>query len=195
MPLMMPPGHVAITWGVASVIQKNNPNLANLDYRLLGLCALAPDVIDKPLAILVFTQAQTSQLVAHSLLVSVCLLVAALIRWHRAIPYVIAFSAHLLADRMWNHTESFWWPLYGWNVFWQFKPMNTPETMVAVYWDIITRYPQVWVIELIAIFYLLTFIYRHQLYLWSRLKMFCLTGQLQNSVSSKTGIKYVTHKM
>jgi hypothetical protein len=181
---MMPPGHVAITWGVARVIQQNNPKLAYLDYRLLGLCALAPDIIDKPLAVLVFTEAHTSQLVAHSLLLSVVIMVAALLWQQRAIPYVLAFSAHLIADRMWNHTESFWWPLFGWNVFWEFKPMNTPQAMVAVYWDIVTRYPQVWVVEILALVVLLWFVVTNRLYLRPNLIAFLRTGRVAVSGTS-----------
>ncbi len=51
---MMPPGHIATTWGVAALTQQHNPQLACLDYRLLAICALLPDLIDKPLAILIF---------------------------------------------------------------------------------------------------------------------------------------------
>jgi hypothetical protein len=185
---MMPPGHVAVTWGIANAIQNNNPKLAHLDYRLLAVCALLPDFIDKPLAILVFTQAETSQLIAHSLLFNAILLMGALLYWRRALPYILAFNAHLVLDRMWRHTESFWWPLFGWNVFWQFKPMNTPETMFNVYIDIITRYPEVWVIELMALAILTWFIVRHRLYRWRCLKCFVLTGQV-GILASKTGAK------
>lgn len=175
---MMPPGHVVTTWGVAAILQQNNPRLARLDYRLLAACALLPDFIDKPLAILVFTEAHTSQLMAHSLLFNIVLLLGALLWWRPALPYVLAFNAHLVLDRMWNHTESFWWPIFGWNTFWQFKFMNTPEAMASVYWDILTRYPQVWVVELIAVIVLVWFLYRHQLYYWPVLRFFIFTGQL-----------------
>ncbi len=63
---MMPPGHVATIWGVATLLKENNPKLANLDYRLLAICALLPDFIDKSLAILVFTEAHTSQRIVDS---------------------------------------------------------------------------------------------------------------------------------
>ena len=175
---MMPPGHVAVTWGVASLLQQNNAQLARLDYRLLAVCALLPDLIDKPLAILVFKEAQTSQLIGHSLLTSLVLIIAALLLWPKALPYMLAFSAHLIADRMWNHAESFWWPLFGWNTFWTFRPMNTPETMISVYLDIVTRYPQVWVIEIAALLFLLWFVIRHGLYAWPRLIGFLRSGQL-----------------
>jgi hypothetical protein len=65
---MMPPGHIAATWGVAALLQQNNPRLARLDYRLLAFSALLPDMLDKPLAVLVFTDTHTTQFIAHSLL-------------------------------------------------------------------------------------------------------------------------------
>jgi len=176
---MMPPGHVAATWGVATLLQQSNSRLARLDYRLLAISALLPDLIDKPLAILVFTSAQSSQLIAHSLLPNLLLLIVTLLWRRRALPYVLAFNAHLLADRMWNHTESFWWPLFGWDVFWRYKPMNSAETMLNVYLDIVTRYPQVWVVEIIALIFLLWFVFRQQLYRWSVLKRFLLTGRIR----------------
>ena len=191
---MMPPGHVALTWGIAQLAQQNNHRLAALDYRLLALCALAPDLIDKPLAVWVFTEAHTSQLVAHSLLLHGLLLVATLLWRPSALPYVLAFNSHLLADRMWNHTESFWWPLFGWEVFWQFKPMNTPEAMLSVYWDIVTRYPQVWVVELMAVLYFLWLAYHHRLYLWPRLKPFLIYGQLRSIFPAKTDLQFVKRK-
>ena len=175
---MMPPGHLAVTWGLGRLFQKNDPDLAKLDYRLLALNSMGPDIIDKPLALFVFTKAETSQLVAHSLLFNAILLSLILLFRPKALPYVLAFVFHLVADRMWRHTESFWWPLFGWTKFWDFKPMNTPESMLKIYIDIITRYPQVYIIEIIAIIYLLWFGYRHRLYGWPSLKQFFLTGHI-----------------
>ena len=106
------------------------------------------------------------------------LFLAALLLWPKVLPYMLAFNLHVAADRMWNHTESFWWPWFGWDVFWAFKPMNTPETMINVYLDIVTRYPQVWVVELIALAFLIGFGLRFQLYRWDRLRTFVMTGQV-----------------
>ncbi len=173
---MMPPGHVAVTWGVSRLLQENNPRLARLDYRLLALSAVGADLIDKPLALFVFPESQASQLIAHSLPVNLLLVVIGLLLWRSALPYILAFAGHVILDRMWNHTESFWWPFFGWDTFWAFKPMNTPEVMFNVYLDIITRYPQVWVVEVIALLYLARFVYKQRLYQWDRVKRFWLTG-------------------
>jgi hypothetical protein len=172
----MPPGHVAATWAVASLLQKNHIRLAQLDYRLLALSALGPDLLDKPLAIFLFTESHSSQNVGHSLTFHVVLLFLALLWWRKALPYILAVNGHLVADRMWYHTETFWWPVYGWDVFWHYKPMNTPGEMLNVYLDIITRYPQVWVIEIIAIGWLLQLLFNKRLYRRPVFKSFLRSG-------------------
>lgn len=182
---MMPPGHIATTWGVAALLQQYNPRLARLDYRLLAFSALLPDVLDKPLAVLVFTNTQTTQLIAHSLLFHLALLVLALLFWRKALPYVLACNAHLLADYMWEHIQTFWWPLYGWSVFWQYKPMNTPAEMLHVYLDIVRRYPHVWVVEIFAGGVLCWLAYRFGVYRWPVLKHFIMTGRLGDESPSK----------
>ena len=170
---MMPPGHVAVTLGVATL----HPTY-KLDYRLLVVAALLPDLIDKPLALFVFTASDSAQNISHALLPNLVIFLAALLWRPGWLPYVLAFNAHLLLDRMWHHTETFWWPIFGWTTFWAFKPMNTPETMLAVYLDILTRYPQVWVIEFLALVYLTWFVIRHKLYSLAVMKKLIFSGQL-----------------
>lgn len=177
---MMPPGHIAATWGVAALYQQNNPRLAGLDYRLLALSAMLPDFLDKPLALLIFTHSNSTQNIAHSFLFHAIVLTITLLYWRRALPYTLAFNAHLLADHMWYHTETFWWPLFGWITFWGYKPMNTPGEMLNVYLDIIGRYPHVWVVEVIALLVLGWFGCYNRLYHWSNLKVFIETGQVNN---------------
>ena len=191
----MPPGHIAATWGVATLFQQNDPRPQQLDYRLLALSALAADLIDKPLALFVFNEAHTSQLIAHSLIPNLILLTITLVMWPKALPYVLAFAGHLLADTMWHHTESFWWPMFGWTTFWEYKFMNTPEAMLSVYLAIL-RYPQVWVIEILAVFFLIWFGYRYKLYRRSGLKRLILTGQIglfQSRTLSKDGDEPARH--
>lgn len=175
---MMPPGHIAATWGVAALCQQNNPHLARLDYRLLAVSAILPDFLDKPLALLIFTHSNSTQNIGHSFLFHAVILTLTLLYWRRILPYTLAFTAHLLADHMWYHTETFWWPLFGWTTFWGYKPMNTPAEMLTVYLDIIGRYPHVWVVEVIALIILGWFIDRTYLYEWSRLNTFIWTGRV-----------------
>jgi hypothetical protein len=172
---MMPPGHIAATWAAAEWWPGRS-----LDYRWLAFSGLLPDLIDKPLALWLFTKSHSSQNVSHALIPNLLLLLGSLLWWRRGLPYVLAFNLHLLADRMWRHTETFWWPLYGWQTFWEFRFMNTPEAMVNVYIDIIRRYPRVWIVELLALIFLAWFAYRHGLFRWPILKQFVRTGRLTN---------------
>ena len=56
--------------------------------------------------------------------------------------------------------------------------MNTPSEMPNVYLDIIVRYPQVWVVEVIALGIFVWFGIRYRLYYWPTLKQFVLTGRV-----------------
>jgi len=170
---MMPPGHIAITWAAAKLLTKQS-----LDYRRLAFSAMLPDLVDKPLALWVFTQSHSSQNLTHALLPNLLLLGIAVWKWPRALPYVLAFNGHLLADRMWRKTETFWWPLFGGQTFSSYRFMNTPQAMTQVYLDILRRYPHVWAIELLAGLYLGWFIKKHRLANRANLLAFLQTGQL-----------------
>lgn len=184
----MPPGHIAATWAVARLCQQNNPRLVRLDYRLLAASAMLPDFLDKPLALLIFTDSNSTQNIGHSFLFHTLVLTLTLLYWRSALPYTLAFNAHLLADHMWQHTETFWWPLFGWTVFWAYKPMNTPGQMLNVYLDIISHYPHVWMVEVVALIILGWFGSRYRLYHWPNLKAFIQTGRL-NALGQKLSPK------
>ncbi len=169
---MMPPGHIALTWVISSLWPKKK-----LDYRGLAICAMLPDFLDKPMAWFIFTEAKTSQFISHALIPHTLLLIITLFKYPRALPYVLAFNGHLIADRMWKHTQGFWWPLYGWTTFWEHRSLNSPEKMMVFYLEIL-RYPKVWVVELIAIVFLVWFIMKHRLYEPKYLAQFIKTGQV-----------------
>jgi hypothetical protein len=170
---MMPPGHIAVTWAVAEVMAHKR-----LDYRWLAVCALLPDAIDKPLALTAFRDSHSSQNISHALLPHLLLFMVAWLLWPRALPYILAVHGHLLADRQWRKTETFWWPLFGWRRFEQYRFMNTPRAMVNVYGDILRDHPWVRLVELLALLYLAWFAARQRLYRWQTLVSFLKTGRL-----------------
>ena len=47
---MLPPSHVAYTWAALALTQEKLGQFEDADYRLVALAAVAPDLIDKPLA-------------------------------------------------------------------------------------------------------------------------------------------------
>ena len=66
---MLPPSHVAYTATACDLLSNRFPQLNELDYRLLALAAMGPDLIDKPLAWLYFYRRYGSAvLFAHTLI-------------------------------------------------------------------------------------------------------------------------------
>jgi hypothetical protein len=85
-----------------------------LDYRLLVVGALLPDLVDAPVG---------GARVGHTLVASVAVLAVVMLatRGHRdarrrllALP--IGMFMHLLVDGMWARTTTFWWPFFGWDL-------------------------------------------------------------------------------
>ena len=83
-----------------------------IDYRLVMVGALMPDVVD-----VWFGGAR----VLHSLAFSVVFLVAVMLgtrgrrlRRRRLLALPIGTFCHLLLDGMWTRTATFWWPFFGW---------------------------------------------------------------------------------
>jgi hypothetical protein len=84
-----------------------------LDYRLLVLGALLPDLVDAP-----FGGAR----VGHTLVASVVVLAAVMLstRGHRdarrrLLSLPIGMFLHLVVDGAWARTATFWWPAFGWS--------------------------------------------------------------------------------
>lgn len=89
-----------------------------IDYRVVLLGAILPDVIDKPIGRIFFENTfQTSRLYAHTLAFTLLLFVLALVlagrgrrRWF-VLP--IATLLHLALDSLWNDPATLFWPLFG----------------------------------------------------------------------------------
>ncbi len=131
-------GHIGITLGAAWALdtailrdyfQKRakklglaaNPHTKALDYRLVIVGSLLPDIIDKLLGFIILPQVFSSgRIFAHTLLFSVVLLVGGLFlffRYHRIWLLTLSgcFIMHLILDYMWLRPVELFWPLYGWH--------------------------------------------------------------------------------
>ena len=181
---MFPVGHVAYTWGAVNVLQRHIPEWADVDYRWLAVAAMLPDIADKPLAMTVFKDSQTSQGLFHTLLIHVAVAAIALAVWRwRALPYLLAFNMHILFDQIWHHPETLFFPLLGW----EFDPylfMGTPEAMASLYWDIFLL-PQIWIAEGIGAIILVFLFFHYRLYRWPNLRHFLLTGRFCGEVDAQ----------
>ena len=174
---MLPVGHVAYTWGTVNLIQRRVPAWSRLDYRLLAIFSLLPDVIDKPLALTLLKDTHTSHGPAHMLLLHVLLAAVALYFWRaRAVPYLLAFNGHLLCDEMWYHSQTLLFPFLGWSLDpWRF--MGSPEAMANAYWDVL-HMPKIWAIEGLAMAIMVYFVRRYRLHRWSVFREFLTNGRL-----------------
>jgi len=96
----------------------NSTNL-KVDYRLVLLGSMFPDIVDKPLGMLIFPDLiANGRIYTHTLLVNLILVVAGIYLFKRKKPCFLFFSLssmfHLILDRMWLTPQTLFWPLYGW---------------------------------------------------------------------------------
>ena len=91
-----------------------------MDYRLIIVGALLPDIIDKPLGMFLFPGFfNSNRIFCHTLLFLVILSsVAVYLFKRRGQTWLIALSfgtfMHLILDGMWLAPRTLLWPAYGW---------------------------------------------------------------------------------
>ncbi len=92
-----------------------------IDYRLVALGALLPDLVDKPLGRLIFRDALdgNGHVFAHTLLFALVFLVPGAFLLRRAgdprlLSVGVAVLTHLLSDPVTHAPENLFWPLLGW---------------------------------------------------------------------------------
>ena len=88
--------------------------LSNVSLAFLALGSMLPDIIDKPLGLIVFGSPNMGRTLAHTLLF--LMLLAALSFYSQDIRfYSLTWGVliHLSLDFMWNSPETLLWPLLG----------------------------------------------------------------------------------
>jgi len=176
---MLPQSHVAYTLAVVDLLKDRIPALKKVDYRLLALAAMGPDLIDKPLAAMYFYRRyRAAVLFAHTLLAHLVVFVYTFWlkpgRW----VYTLAFNGHAVLDRLWFFHDTWYWPFRGWRFHvWQ-KQGSEQADIKRAYWYAFTRRPELWGWELGGLLALLWFVLRNRLYRPTRLKHLLWTGRL-----------------
>jgi hypothetical protein len=94
----------------------------HMDYRLLIVGAMLPDLIDKPLGHIFFADFFNNQgrLFAHSLLFLIIIILTGLClyrRWKQRWLLILSFgtAVHLITDEMWQNPHTALWPFLGWS--------------------------------------------------------------------------------
>jgi len=104
--------HLGYTAGAVRVGQRFALR-QSIDYRLVSLMAVLPDVIDRPLHVFVIPGAQSGRLFAHTLVFNLVLL-AVLVAIRRGLwIYGILPLLHLAMDLQGLSAHQFFWPFLG----------------------------------------------------------------------------------
>ncbi len=107
--------HVGLTMFVVWFVMRGN---TRVDYRIVAVASLLPDLIDKPIGRLLFRDRYDSgRLYAHTLLLNVALLCVLFFmrgRVKRRLALIpISSLLHLAEDGVWSEPRTFWWPFFG----------------------------------------------------------------------------------
>ncbi|SFG22655.1 LexA-binding, inner membrane-associated putative hydrolase [Desulfotomaculum arcticum] len=137
--------HVGITLGIAKGIKKTmkyrgNELAENIDYRLVILGAMLPDIIDKPLGGVIFKETiGNGRIYSHTLLFLLFLLAVAAYFWskYRKIGMLVVAGGcivHHILDGMWLYPGTFLWPANGWAF-----PKGNPENWLQLWLNLLTE--------------------------------------------------------
>ena len=169
-------GHVGITLGVAKTCdyllskpvavtgagstptfglrRKIKERIGNVDYRLVIIGSLLPDIIDKPIFMLFGGAHLSGRDYAHSLLFNVLLFTGGLLLTRKKKSWLIVLSlsslAHLLFDQIWIDPVTLWWPLLG-----PLLPGNRSSFVTDVLHNMLT--PEIFIPEIIGLAILIYF--------------------------------------
>ena len=122
-----------------------------IDYRLILLGSLLPDIIDKPLGIYLLRDALSNGRIFSHTLLFVALLTAAGIYLYvnRKSLGLLCLSfgslTHLVLDKMWLDPRTFLWPLYGWT----FEKVDISHWLEEILTSLQTE-PSVYIPEIIG---------------------------------------------
>ncbi len=141
------------------LISRIQAGIGLIDYRLVLLGSLLPDIIDKPVFLLIGGSASLSgRDYAHTLLFNLALFVSGMVlfRYRKPGLLIISLSSfmHLILDQIWNSPVVLLWPLLG--------PLPHGETSgwLADRFQGLFLYPQVYIPEIIGLLVILLFTYR-----------------------------------
>jgi hypothetical protein len=174
--IMFPTGHITYTFGGLVLLQARGWVPPDVDYRVAALVAVAPDLVDKPLSLLVFTEAQTTQGLCHTLVVHLAVTALVLLFARRFWSYAVVLNFHLVCDQIWRYPRTMLWPLLG-PGFEPWKPIEGLEGFLAAYVEI-AMMPEMLTLELIGLAMLAVLVVSRRLYRPAQLMALLRTGHL-----------------
>ncbi len=118
-------GHIGITTAALKLYEntvstrEGNKSKPHIDYRLIAIGSLLPDIIDKPIGAYFFRSTfHNSRIFAHSLIFSVLLILLGIFYFKRRrnnniLLLGVCSLIHQILDSMWLYPGILFWPAYG----------------------------------------------------------------------------------
>jgi hypothetical protein len=153
-----------------------------IDYRLVLVGSMLPDIIDKPLGGFVLRETIGSgRIYSHTLLFLIFLFGIGMFFWYkfnRSCFLVLAGGSffHHILDGMWLFPGTFLWPAYGWGF-----PEGTLQNWLLHWMQSLLTDPYVYVPEIIGGMIIIFFVVK--LTLQKRLLEFFITGKFGKVLS------------
>lgn len=149
--------HTGIAVGVGRILDRKV--FSPVDYRILLIGSMLPDIVDKPLGIYIFKDFfSNGRIIAHTLLFNLLLFILGIIllkvKGSRGIFTLSIFSfLHLILDRIWEEPEVFLYPLYGFS----FPKVELERWLSELIHSLMTD-PSTYIPEIIGAFILIFFL-------------------------------------
>ena len=165
-------GHVGITLGLAlgwdkgfsrrvpflhaEKSQKLATITSEIDYRLILLGSMLPDIIDKPVGVYLFSGTfDNGRIFCHTLLSLLILLSIGLYRFHRyagtgMLGFSFGWGMHLILDEIWNTPRTMLWPVLGGSF-----PEKDLGDYAGLIWENLTTKPSAYIPEIIGLLILI----------------------------------------
>jgi inner membrane protein len=107
--------HAGLTMLIVWFVLRGNQRV---DYRIVALASLIPDLIDKPIGRIIFkSRFDSGRIYAHTLILNLalfCVLFFMRGRIKRKFVLIpLSSLLHLAEDGVWSTPKGFWWPLFG----------------------------------------------------------------------------------
>jgi hypothetical protein len=113
-------GHIGVTLGIFFGLGLFIPRLRTIiDPKYLAIGALLPDLIDKPLGMIIFASTfANGRIICHTLLFVLSLFLLSLYLYEKKKDIKVLSLAsgsffHLMEDQMWKTPKTLLWPLLG----------------------------------------------------------------------------------
>lgn len=184
-------GHIGITLAIISLLiflitkyrsktAKQTILLKDIDFRIVIIAAIFPDIIDKIVGMIIFKEEIGSgRIFTHSMLLIGAISIFSIILYRlnfghflRILFYILPLWIHLLLDRMWETPKVLFWPIFG---------ISFPRVDVEFsdFFTILVSNPYILSGEILGSLIIFTIIIRCRLYEKERFFNFLENGELK----------------